>query len=101
MIQTNKNTKPEPTAKERLESGCRILENILLRRILTGSPGLGSGIERAIVNRELRELEEDLRRNTAVGTDARVQMPQRLDPDRKRMLFKLPRKWVSPEDAAR
>jgi hypothetical protein len=51
----------DQTTKGRLESGFRTLETVLLCRLLIDSPDLGSGIERAIIDRELRELEWDLR----------------------------------------
>lgn len=37
-----------------------VLESLRRRRIRRGSPSLGSAIERAIVQRELDELEADL-----------------------------------------
>jgi len=46
--------------KDRLETGYHVLQTVLLYRSRTGSPGLGWGIERAIVDRELDELESDL-----------------------------------------
>ena len=58
-------TEESSTTRERLESGCRMLEQILRRRLLDNSPGVGWAIERAIVDRELRDLEEDLRLNPA------------------------------------
>jgi hypothetical protein len=45
--------------RERLERGFAILEMIQRRRIQEGSPKLGWAIERAVVDRELRELEGD------------------------------------------
>ena len=45
--------------RERLERGFAILQMIQRRRIQEGSPKLGWAIERAIVDRELRELEGD------------------------------------------
>jgi len=46
--------------KERLEAGFALLEMIRLRRELEGDPGLATGMESAIVRRELLDLEEDL-----------------------------------------
>ncbi len=53
------NSGSSQTAKERLESGFKVLETLLLYRVLTGSPNLGWGIERSIVDRELQDLEGD------------------------------------------
>jgi hypothetical protein len=47
--------------KERLDSGFRLLRTILMRRQMTGAAGYGWAIERTVVDRELRELEEDFR----------------------------------------
>ena len=44
--------------KARLERGMEVLESLRRRRIRRGSPSLGSAIERAIVQRELDELDE-------------------------------------------
>jgi hypothetical protein len=49
------------TTKKRLESGFRVLQTVLHFRAITGSPGLGWAVERAVVDRELRELERDMR----------------------------------------
>ena len=47
-------------AKERLAFGEATLAVIDQRRRQTQDVGLGAGIERFIINRELRELEEDV-----------------------------------------
>lgn len=91
----------EQAIKERLESGSRILENILLRRILMGSSGLGLGIERAIVNRELRELEEDLKLNPPVLPDGRPETPRLLNQKAKLSLLKRARRKLAAEDLPR
>jgi hypothetical protein len=52
-------SKRTTTIRKRLEREFGILETILLRRFIEDSPGLGSGIEKVIVDRELRELEQD------------------------------------------
>lgn len=59
----NRDMKTVESVKDRLERGLHILDRILLRRALEGSPTLGWGIERAIVDRELRELEEECLQN--------------------------------------
>ena len=46
---------------ERLEDGARILEAIDQKRLVEGHAYLGWAIEQAVINRELQELEEDLR----------------------------------------
>lgn len=46
--------------KSRLEYGVLILSLIDNRRAETGSPNLGSNIERQIILRELAELEEQV-----------------------------------------
>ncbi len=55
--------KTEESVKSRLERGLQVLDRILLRRALEGVPTLGWGIEKAIVDRELRELEEEYIQN--------------------------------------
>jgi len=49
--------------KERLQTGFDLLRTVLIYRARTGSPGLGWGIERAVVDRELDDLEADLAAN--------------------------------------
>ncbi len=66
------------TAKERLETGFNVLQTVLVYRSRTGSAGLGWGIERAIVDRELDELEEDLRVNPPVREQPDGLRPSRL-----------------------
>ena len=46
--------------KQRLEIGADLLTAIERNRARTADAGLGAGIERSIVNRELRELERDI-----------------------------------------
>jgi len=53
-------------SKERLKIGFGILELVRERRLSSGDAGLGMGIECQILERELRELEEDLRRHPPV-----------------------------------
>jgi hypothetical protein len=48
--------------KERLERGAALLEFIDRRREETRCPKIAASIERAVVDRELRELEEEMRR---------------------------------------
>lgn len=48
------------TIRERLETGFQILETIRMRRLETGSPKLGWAVEKAIIDRELQDLERDL-----------------------------------------
>jgi hypothetical protein len=50
----------EQAVKSRLERGAEMLESIRRRRIRRSSPSLGAAIERAIIQRELDELEADL-----------------------------------------
>lgn len=52
--------------KARLESGSRLLQIIELKRRARGCPKLGWAIEQRIIDRELRELEEDFRQNPPV-----------------------------------
>lgn len=54
------------STKARLERGFHILQRILLRRAMEGSATIGWGVERAIIDRELRELEEQCRQEFAV-----------------------------------
>ncbi len=54
------NAAREQTLRARLESGFSLLQTIELKRRLRGCPGLGWAIEQRIIDRELRELEEDL-----------------------------------------
>jgi len=46
--------------KERLSIGAGLLEAIEQHRTRTQDAGRGSGMERRIIERELRELEEDI-----------------------------------------
>lgn len=55
------------TLKQRLEIGAAILDRMERRRCELNSPALGSGIEKLIVDRELRELEFDLQPERAAG----------------------------------
>jgi len=66
------------TVKERLETGYHVLQTVLVYRSRIGSSGLGWGIERAIVDRELEELEEDLRANPPVREQPEDRRPSRL-----------------------
>lgn len=50
--------------RKRLEEGARILQTIDQRRLAEGHPLLGSAIERAIIDRELEELSQNLRVRT-------------------------------------
>ncbi len=52
--------------KRRLESGFRTLVIIDRRRGATAAPGIGTAIEREVVNRELEELWKDLIENPPV-----------------------------------
>ncbi len=54
------NAAREQTLRTRLESGFSLLQTIQSKRRLTGCPGLGWAIEQHIIDRELRELEENL-----------------------------------------
>jgi hypothetical protein len=54
------NAAMEQTLRARLESGFSLLQTIQSKRRLTGCPGLGWAIEQHIIDRELRELEENL-----------------------------------------
>jgi hypothetical protein len=54
------NAAREQTLRARLESGFSLLQTIQSKRRLTGCPGLGWAIEQRIIDRELRELEENL-----------------------------------------
>jgi hypothetical protein len=49
------------TSKERLEIGFNILELIRRRRLRSGDPGVGLAVECRVLERELRDLEKDLR----------------------------------------
>ena len=60
------------SVKERLQSNALILEGILSYRRLAKSPGFGWGIERALVGRELTELEEDIKLNPSRPAPAAV-----------------------------
>jgi len=51
------------TSKERLEIGFNILELVRQRRLSSGDPGVGWAIECRVLERELRDLEEDLRQD--------------------------------------
>ncbi|MCL4853119.1 MAG: hypothetical protein KJZ78_17300 [Bryobacteraceae bacterium] len=55
------------TLKQRLEIGAAILDRMERRRSELNSPALGSGIEKLIVDRELRELEVDLQPERSAG----------------------------------
>ena len=48
---------------ERLTRGAAVLKLLERRRIETGLPDLGTSIERSVISRELRELEEEILRN--------------------------------------
>ena len=48
------------TTKDRLERGVRVLTVLDERRTETGNASLGAGIERFIVSREMRDLEEEI-----------------------------------------
>lgn len=48
-------------SKERLEIGFNILELVRQRRLSSGDPGVGSAVECRVLERELRDLEKDLR----------------------------------------
>jgi hypothetical protein len=52
-------TEIQQTVGERLERGARLLAIIGERREATGDSQLGAGVERFIIDRELRELEPD------------------------------------------
>jgi hypothetical protein len=69
------------TTKGRLESGFQILDMILLRRRLEDCPTLGLDMERAIIDRELRELEEDLRFNPPFQPGEGLRAPHNIRPD--------------------
>ena len=60
----NGNEQAETTAA-RLQTGYLLLRSIQILRAENSLPGYGWAVERAIVNRELSELEEDLRRDPA------------------------------------
>jgi hypothetical protein len=53
--------KRELTSKERLERVFRILEVIQQRRLESSEEWVGAGLEWQLLERELRELEEDVR----------------------------------------
>ncbi len=55
------------TLKQRLEIGAAILDRMERRRRELNSPALGSGIEKLIIDRELRELEFDLQPEGTAG----------------------------------
>jgi hypothetical protein len=52
--------KPPRTTAERLKHGVALLALIDARRAKTNCASVGAGIERCIIERELRELEGDL-----------------------------------------
>jgi hypothetical protein len=66
MEEGGRSMKTAESSKARLERGFHILQRILLRRALEGSTMIGWGVERAIVDRELQELEDDLRQHPIV-----------------------------------
>ena len=51
--------------KERLERGAALLEFIDRRRVESRCPKIAASIERAVIERELRDLEDDMRRHPA------------------------------------
>ena len=65
----------QQTTKKRLEGGFQILQAIRRRRDETGSPMLGWAIERAIVDKELRELEMNWVRDGVLSTCRPLQFP--------------------------
>lgn len=73
------------TTRERLEVGFQIIQTILRKRRETGSPSLGWAIERAIVHRELNELEQDLLLNPPPGA---LECRQPQPAPRKRAFFR-------------
>ena len=77
------------SAKDRLAFGAATLAVIDQRREQTQDVGLGAGSERFIINRELRELEEDVlldpgarklvpRRQTAIQEPKQSSQPTRV-----------------------
>lgn len=52
-----------PTTTRRLKNAAAILKTLDHRRAATDDPHLGSNIERLVIDRELRELEEEILRN--------------------------------------
>ncbi len=81
VIMISQRRKETQARRERLQSNALLLQSILLYRRMKKSPGVGWGIERAIVDRELRELEEDLRLNPACGACAAVRILPDVRPD--------------------
>lgn len=61
--------------RQRLESGFHILATIRRRRLETGSPELGSAVERAIIDLELRELDQQLSSDPAFHACEPVRFP--------------------------
>jgi len=59
-LQQNANVSPGLTTRERLNLCAVILSTIDQNRERRKDPGLAQGIERQIVERELRELEADI-----------------------------------------
>lgn len=53
----------------RLARAVSILATIESRRRMVGAPGVGANIERMLVDRELRELEEDIARDPGALVD--------------------------------
>lgn len=74
--------RPVLTSKERLEIGFNILELVRQRRLSSGDPGVGSAIECWVLERELRDLEGDLRHDPPL-------LPERED----RQKASLKRRW--------
>ena len=68
----------ELSAAKRLSRAVSILAAIDSRRRMDGDPGVGSNIERTIIDYELRELEEEIACNPCALGD-------RLDPDAVRL----------------
>jgi hypothetical protein len=81
VVMISQQRKGTQAARERLRSNALLLQSILLYRRLEKSPGFGWGIERAIVDRELSELEEDIRLNPACGACAAVGIMRNVGPD--------------------
>ncbi|MCW5978280.1 MAG: hypothetical protein KIT09_09395 [Bryobacteraceae bacterium] len=52
-----------PTTIRRLKNSAAILKTLDHRRAVANDPHLGSNIERLVIGRELRELEEEIARN--------------------------------------
>jgi len=53
----------DPNTAKRLSKAAFILATIDFRRRMEGDPGVGSSIERMIIDRELRELEDEISRD--------------------------------------